>query len=228
MFHPSYNCQRITRDLDITGRVDDPLWQHAAIAELTEPTTGEPHALGTTARMLYNDRYLYLGFHCQDDYIQATLTAHDAEVWTEGCCEAFLCPSDKMRQYYEINVNPLNTVFDTFILNGRENMSSPWTCTSLIDYTCDGLITRVHVDGEIGVVGGVTGWTAEYAIPFTALIGADHLVPEPGDRWRMNLCRIGSAPAQEDMRYYAWATIGAVNFHTPWQFGTLCFGGTIA
>ena len=136
--------------------------------------------------------------------------------------EVFLCPSVKVRQYYEINLNPLNTVFDTFILNGRPENGGNWAVTSFVEaYTCKGLETAVFVDGELGTP-GAKGWTAEYAIPFTSLIGADTLTPRPGDQWRMNLCRIDH-PKDSQVRHYSWATIGKVDFHLPWHFGTLAF-----
>jgi hypothetical protein len=73
------------------------------------------------------------------------------------------------------------------------------------------------------VLGGTSGWSVEYAIPFTSLIGPDNLYPQAGDVWRMNLCRISSPKHGNDHRYYSWATIGKVDFHLPWTFGTLRF-----
>lgn len=222
MYHPSYTCQRITRAIDLTGRLDDPLWQQAAVAELTNPATGDLTTQGATARLLYSDDYLYIGFACTDDYIYATFTEHDASVWEEGCFETFLCPSGKVRQYYELNVSPLNTVFDTFILNGRQAGVPGWQINSFTDFTCAGMLTKTHVNGTINTP-GAQGWSAEYAIPFSSLIGNDHLVPEPGDEWRMNLCHIASAKPGADRPHFSWATIGSTDFHACWTFGTLRF-----
>ena len=225
MMHPVYTCQRIPRELEVTGKVDDPLWHSAEVATLTHPVSGDPSTMGATARLLYTDTHLYVGMECKDDYIHATLTAPDSPVWTEGCFELFLCPSDRFRQYYEINVNPLNTVFATFILNGKQPGEITRPITSFVEgYTCTGLLTRVHVDGKMEVVGGTRGWSVEYRIPFTSIIGADNIVPESGDVWRMNMCRIGSKkPADADFRYFSWATIGAIDFHEPWTYGHLRF-----
>lgn len=220
---PHYVCRHASAPPRLTGRLNDPLWQQADVAELTDPATGKPHADRVTARLLYSAAHLHIGFECADSYVWATLTEHDASVWTEECVEVFLCPSGKVRQYYEINVNPLNAVFDTFILNSRPQQGDSWTMTSFVEaYTCKGLQTAVFIDGELGKP-GAKGWTCEYSIPFSSLIGADNLVPQRGDQWRMNLCRIDQPPAGPKL-HYSWATIGRPDFHYPWSFGTLEFG----
>ncbi|MHB9131715.1 MAG: carbohydrate-binding family 9-like protein [Armatimonadota bacterium] len=220
MLHPTYLCNRIERDLVLTGTVDDPLWQTAEAASLTDPVTGAPKQYATTARMLYNERYLYIGFTCEDQYVWGTYTERDAQIFSEECVEAFICPSGCYRQYYEINVSPLNTVFDAYILNGGMP-DIERSMVSFTDYTCEGLITKVHIDGELSVP-GARGWSVEYAIPHSALIGHEHLVPEPGDTWRINLYRIDSLERNE-LDLYAWATLGKNDFHLPWDFGTLRF-----
>src|SRR5574340_969691 len=143
---PLYECRRIDRDLTLSGKVDDPLWQTAPAMELGNPIDGKPGRYRTRARMLYNARCLYLAFECEDAYVWGTLTERDAEIYTEECVEAFLCPSGKVRQYYEINVSPRNTVFDAFILNGRPTRGERTNFRTWKDYTCDGLVTKVHVD----------------------------------------------------------------------------------
>lgn len=218
---PIYRCPRIDRDLRLTGQADDPLWQRAEAVPLNKPTDGKPGRYRTTARMLHNARHFYLGFECEDEYVWGTLTEHDSEIYTEECVEAFICPSGKVRQYYEINVSPRNTVFDTFILNGRAENGGRGDFRSWKEYTCDGLLTMVHIQGELGVR-GARGYSVEYAIPFSSLVGADNLEPQPGDTWRINLYRIDS-PQPRQLEYYAWSPTGANDFHRPWCFGTLVF-----
>ncbi len=126
-----------------------------------------------------------------------------------------------VRQYYEINVSPRNTVFDAYILNGRPWNGPRTNFRGLKDYTCDGLVTKVHVEGPLDAP-GAKGWSAEYAIPFASLVGPEHLAPRPGDRWRMNLFRIDS-PEKGKLELYSWSPTEANDFHRPWRFGTLVF-----
>lgn len=220
MWHPQYNCPYIDRDVVLSGKVDDPLWQRAEAVRLTDPISGAEKPYLTTARLLYNTQYLYIGFTCEDEYVWGEYTEHDSPIFTEECVEAFLCPSGKFRQYYEINVSPRNTIFDAFILNGRASDGGR-RMLSFVEYTCEGLQTAVHIDGQLGIP-GATGWSVEYALPFHSLIGNDHLIPEPGDTWRLNLYRIDSR-ARHELDFSAWATVGKNDFHLPEYFGTLCF-----
>lgn len=218
---PSYLCHRIDRELALSGKVDDPLWQKAEVMQLRNPADGRPARYRTTARMLYNDQYLYIAFQCEDEYVWGTHTERDAPIYEEECVEAFLCPSGKVRQYYEINVSPRNTVFDAFIINGRPEGGARSNFRTWKDYTCDGLVTKVHINGKLGV-SGARGWMAEFAIPFDSIIGADRLRPQAGDEWRMNLFRIDT-PKSKNMEFYSWSPTGANDYHRPWRFGWLRF-----
>jgi hypothetical protein len=217
---PVYCCPRLESPLHVTGRVDDPRWALASEAVLTDPVAGGPVTYRTTVRLLYDATCLYLGFVCEDDLVWGTQTARNAAIFQEECVEAFLCPSGKFRQYYEINVSPRNTVYAGYVLNSGSDERRQ--IQSFVDeYACEGLLTRTHIDGELGVP-GARGWSAEYAIPFRSLIGGDHVVPEPGDEWLANLYRIDSVPGGP-LELYAWTAVGQPDFHRPWRFGTVRF-----
>ena len=218
---PTYRCFKIERDLVLTGAMDDPLWQAAPVAVLNEPVEGRPGRYRTTARLLYNDRYLYVGFQCEDELVWGTHTERDAPVYEEECVEVFICPTGQPRLYYEINVSPLNTVFDAFILNGRPVGGPRINFRGLKDYTCEGLVTRVFIDGKLGEP-GARGWSAEYAIPFSSLVGCVPGTPKPGTTWFLNLFRI-DAPDPKKPEFYSWVPTTAIDFHRPWCFGMIRF-----
>jgi hypothetical protein len=220
MKHPTYCCKHVGRDIEITGKLDDPLWATADVATLNNPYNGEPGKFASTARLLWSDRCLFIGFQLEDDFAWGTYTERDDPIWQQECVEIFICPSGNVRQYYEINVSPRNVVYDSFVLNGSPEVG-PRNMISLPEYTTPGMVTKVHIDGELGVK-GAKGWSAEYAIPFSALIGSMHLVPEPGDEWRLNLYRIDSYE-ENVLDLYSWAEVEIRDFHRPWMFGTLKF-----
>jgi len=218
---PEYQCHFVNADITITGKIDNPLWQKVEVIQLGNPIDGKPGRFATKVRLLYSDKYLYIAFECEDDSVWGTLTGHDEAIFNEECVEAFICPSGKMRQYYEINVSPLNTVFDALILNGRPTNGEWANFRTWKDFTCEGLQTKVHVNGELGKA-GAKGWTAEYAIPFSAIIGSDNLVPVNNETWRINFYRIDT-PRPKQSEFYAWSQTGANDFHRPWAFGYLKF-----
>ena len=219
MWHPQYLCPRIARDLVSTGKVDDPCWQHTEAVLLTDPIDGSAKRY-QRASLLYNTRYLYIAFTCEDEYVWGSYTERDSPIFTEECVEAFICPSGKMRQYYEINVSPRNTVFDAFILNGSEPEGDR-RMISFVEYTCEGLITCVHLEENSACPVQQDG-RSNMRSP-SARSSATIISPlEPGDEWRLNLYRIDST-VRDVLDFSAWATMGKNDFHLPERFGTLRF-----
>lgn len=219
-----YECRQINSDIQLTGKADDPLWSQAQVAKLADPISGNPGRFKTTVKLLYNTKYLFIAFECEDDSIWGTITGRDSAIFTEECVEAFICPSGKTRQYYELNVSPRNAIFDALILNGRsESGERGIGLRTWKDFTCEGMETKVNIDGELGKP-GAKSWSVEYAIPFSSIIGSDNLVPVQGDEWRANFFRIDS-PAKGKLEFYSWSPTGANDFHRFWKFGILKFVG---
>ncbi len=219
-----YECRQIDSDIHLSGKADDPLWEQAEAARLVNPISGESGNYATTVKLLYNASYLYITFECEDDYVWGTITGRDSAIFAEECVEAFICPSGKTRQYYELNVSPRNAIFDAYIINGRPTSGERGNgFRSWKDFTCEGMETQVHINGELGKP-GAKSWTVEYAIPFSSIIGSDNLVPVAGEEWRINLYRIDS-PVKGKLEFYAWSPTGANDFHRFWKFGVLKFVG---
>lgn len=219
---PVYICRKAPRELRLTGKIDDLLWEKAQVVRLTQATTGEEPRYLTEARLLYSDTTLYIAFHCEDEYVWGTRTQHDADIWTEECVEVFISPAGTLHQYYEINVSPKNVTFDACILNPRLRAGIRAPFVGLWDYTVEGLKTVTHVEGTADTPSGAKYWNAEYAIPLDQLVGAPHMPPRPGDTWRINLYRIDS-PKPGEQEFYAWSTLDIIDFHTPTRFGMLRF-----
>jgi hypothetical protein len=219
---PEYSCKKVDREIKITGKLDDPLWQDAGSVTLPDAITGESGRFLTEVRALYNDDYLYVGFRCEDDYAWGTVTERDGPIWNEECVEVFLNPANVAHQYYEINVSPKNVIFDSVILNRRTADKPDETFIGLETWNPEGLVTATSIDGEADQPGKARGWSAEYAIPLDELIGATNTPPRSGDRWRVNFYRIDS-PQKDQREHYAWSQTGKAAFHLPWRFGTLKF-----
>ena len=220
---PEYVCKKISYSLELTGKMDDPLWEEAESLTLLDAITGKPGKFSTQVRVLYNKNYLYVGFQCQDDYIWGSVTERDDPIWNEECVEVFLNPASCGHQYYEINVSPKNVVFDACIINSRTPQNSTAKFQSLKEWNLDDIHTATHVDGKTDIQGKAKSWTAEFAIPFAELYGAPNIPPKVGDVWRVNFYRIDS-PEKNQIEHYAWSKTERPAFHLPWRFGYLKFG----
>ncbi|MBN1541342.1 carbohydrate-binding family 9-like protein [candidate division KSB1 bacterium] len=219
---PRYTCNRAAQPLLLTGRIDDPQWQKAEWIDLVDAVSGKRAEMETRVKCLYDDRYLYVAFICEDSHVWGTHTRRDEPIFDQECVEVFLNPADTPHHYYEINLSPKNVVYDTHIINNRtpENPLAEFLGFPQLDFK--DLHTAVWIDGQADLPGGARGWRAEFAIPLAELFGAPHYPPRPGDRWRVNFYRIDS-PRAENRVHFAWSPTGREAFHLPWRFGELIF-----
>jgi len=217
---PKYICKKISSDLNLSGKLDDPNWGKAEPIKLVDAIHGGEGKFRTEVRALYDDKYLYVGFFCEDDYIWGTETERDGEIWNEECVEVFLNPANVKHQYYELNVSPKNIIFDTVVLNNRTIEKPFEQFIGFPQWNAETMKTAVHVDGELDKPSAGKSWTAEYAIPFDILFGAPNIPPKSGDIWRAGFFR-NDSPKAEQREHYAWVKTEREAFHLPWLFG--CF-----
>jgi hypothetical protein len=218
---PVYQCKLIKREIQISGKIDDPAWEEASKIRLVDNVSGEQADQLTEVRILYSGTTLYISFFSEDDYIWGTHNRRDSPIFNEECVEVFLNPGNSNHQYFEINVSPRNTLFDACILSNRNEEKGKEKFIGLTEFNPE-IRTLVHIEGEFGKPGKGCHWSVEYAIPFTELFGAANIIPQTGDQWRMNLYRI-DCTREGISRYYAWSPTGIVDFHQPWKFGILEF-----
>jgi hypothetical protein len=67
----------------------------------------------------------------------------------------------------------------------------------------------------------ITGWSAEFFVPFSLLKGLGNVPPAPGTPWRANFYRIDYDRSAQTL--FAWSTSVADTFHDFKQFGALHF-----
>lgn len=71
--------------IQVDGILSEPVWDRAPEAVdfiQFEPERGEPASMRTVARILYDDRFMYIGFLCYDpqpEKIAARITKRDAD-----------------------------------------------------------------------------------------------------------------------------------------------------
>jgi hypothetical protein len=212
---------KLSGEVKLDGRLDDPVWRRAAVLQPFFPNRGEGRdSEATEVRLWYDDIALHLGWVCTDRDIQATLTNRDSMFWNEEVVEFFVTP-DKLEQYFELQWNPLGGVFDAIIHNQLAPDGVSQKFTGDWSYTAKGMRSAVHVDGTVGNSADVDRrWTVEVTVPFSDLgLGA----PKPGTVWRGNFYRF-SRGANNPEQQLAWSPTRLPGFHQPSRFGYLEFG----
>jgi hypothetical protein len=196
--------------------LDEPSWLAAEPISLVCTDTGLSPRFPTTAKMLWDDRFLYVGFQCIDRDVWGTITEHDGPMYEEEVVEVFIDANRDGIGYVELEVNPLNVTLDLYMLN-RSGQQWP-----LFDWESEGWRHAVAIDGQLNQRDVQDrSWTVEMAIPLTDLATAPHIPPSDGDVWRVNLYRIDRG--QEGDEYSAWSPTWEINYHVPSRFGELVF-----
>lgn len=210
---PTYEAVRAASPVRVDGRLDEAEWRGAAAVRLVNNADGSTPRQETEARLLYDEEFLYVAFRAADENLWATMRRRDQRLWEEEVVEVFLQPDPAQPSYVELEVNPLGTMLDIYLLDIRKPLRyESWNSARLR--------WAVRVDGTVDGRAGDRGWTCELAFPLEDAVTAPRLPPRAGDRWRLNLYRMETRPAPALL---AWSPTRKDDFHLPQMFGTLVF-----
>lgn len=211
----SYEVARTRTPIHVDGRMDEPAWQAAETFAFFNNRDGSPppEELGTMAKALYDDNFIYFAFDSADTNAWSTRDVRDQHLWEEEVVEVFIQADPAHPSYIELEVNPLGAMIDIFLIDVRKPI--PYT-----SWNSAGLRWAVHVDGTADGRPGDRSWSCEMALPLEDVVTAPNLPPLPGDRWRANLYRVERRPAPASL---AWSPTLVGDFHRLDRFGELVF-----
>lgn len=167
----------------IDGDLSDPAWAKAASTEdfyQVLPVEGATPSETTRAYLMYDDEFLYVGFHLFDsepDKITAKLMARDAQLRNEDSIRVMLDPFGTFRDGFFFGTNPNGARVDALIENSsaiRVEWNTIWNVKS-----------KIVEDG----------WIAEFAIPFRSIS-----VDASLDEWGLQFLRF-IPRKNEEMRW---------------------------
>ncbi|HWV64523.1 carbohydrate-binding family 9-like protein [Chitinophaga sp.] len=227
-----YVCQETKDKVVIDGKLEEAGWQQAPWTDDFQDIEGDAKpapALRTRAKMMWDQQYLYIAATLQEPHIWGTLTDHDAIIFRDNDFEVFIDPDGDTHQYYEIEINALNTVMDLFMGKPYRNMGE-----ALINWDTKGIITAIHINGTINNPSDTDKeWTVEMAIPFSALsFFSRNQQPAENSLWRINFSRVEwdtdikngkYVKLQQPEHNWVWSPQGIVNMHAPERWGYLLF-----
>ena len=233
--HPQgYVAYRASGPVHIDGRLDEPSWQSAPWSAYFADIEGDARPLPrcrTRVKMLWDDTYLYIGAEIEEPHVWATLTKRDTVIFYDNDFEVFIDPNGDSHEYYEYEMNALNTVWDLFLPKPYKDSGS-----AVDSWNIEGLKTAVQVRGTINNPADTdTGWTAEIAMPWAALGQYAHRPAPPldGDQWRINFSRVEWLTDIVDGKYrkvagmrednWVWSPQWVVDMHRPEWWGYLQF-----
>ena len=223
-----YVAPKLPAPPTIDGDIDEDVWKDVPwTGDFGDIADGPAPRLRTRVKMAWDDRCLYVAAELEEPHVWATLTERDSVIFHDNDFEMFVDPDSDLHDYYELEVNALNTVWDL-------RLPRPYRAGGGADnaFTIGGLRTAVKVDGTLNDPSDADrGWTVEIALPWPAL-GQEP--PSDGDLWRVNFSRVQWQTDVVDGRYvkrpgaaednWTWSPQGVIDMHRPERWGLLRFG----
>ncbi len=233
--HPKgYVCYRAEVPVTIDGNLDKPCWKHApwtAYFQDIEGASKPRPRFHTRAKMLWDDEYLYIAAYLEEPHVWGTLTEHDSVIFYDNDFEIFIDPDGDLHQYYEIEINALNTEWDLRLTKPYRDGGS-----ALNEWEIPGMKSAIRIDGTLNAPSDTDkGWSVEMALPWKALgeFANRPAPPHEGDQWRMNFSRVEWDIRIEGGKYvkvpntpehnWVWSPQGVVDMHRPEHWGYVQF-----
>jgi hypothetical protein len=214
---PEYITYKTSKVITVDGQIDEQPWEEAAEGTFINADGSAPRQK-TIFKWIWDDKYLYGAFFVEDDHIWAKMTERDAYLWHENVVEFFINADGSSKSYVEIEINPLNTILDLFVLNKHNNRSD---IRQLWNWDCEGLLSAVQVEGTINDASDKDDhWTFEIAIPFDQIYTAPNHPPIDGDTWFVTFTRGEGRENPDRPEASSWSPPA---FHNPLSYGKMIF-----
>jgi len=234
-----YVCMRATGDITIDGKLGEDAWEKAEWSQPHVDIRGEQWPRQpyheTRVKMLWDDENLYIAARLEEPHVWATITNRNAVIFNDNDFEVFVDPDGDCHDYYEFEMNALNTVWNLLMTRPYKHGGQA------VIREMPGQKTGVFVKGTLNNPSDMDEyWTVEIAFPFAGM--KEHAdvdcPPVDGQQWRINFSRvqwkhkvadgtylrvppIGAPHASGNEENWVWSPQGAVNMHRPETWGYL-------
>ena len=143
----TYVCYRADGKLKMDGKLNESSWQKAEATAPFVDISGEGFPAPkyeTTAKMLWDDDYLYIGAVLEEEDIKARLTRRDTIIYYDNDFEVFIDPDSDGHNYFEIETNARGVIFDLML-------DKPYRSGGnfMVQWDCPGMQMAVHCEGTL-------------------------------------------------------------------------------
>lgn len=231
-----YTAYQISENIKIDGKAIENDWNRAKWSNLFMDIEGiKKPKYNTRFKMLWDTSYFYLLVDIEEPHIWANLKKRDTIIFHNNDFELFIDPNGDTHNYYEIELNALNTIWDLFITKPYREGN-----TILNDWTVTGLQSAIKINGTINNPNDIDkGWAIEMAIPWAVFKTSYFEKNIPVDEfWRINFSRVNwdfdiingkyyrkkdNLGKYKDEYNWVWSPMGVINMHEPEKWGYVYF-----
>ncbi|MEP2240170.1 MAG: carbohydrate-binding family 9-like protein [Maribacter sp.] len=232
----TYIAENTIEKIEIDGEMKENSWNKASWSSnfIDIEGTKKP-SYQTNFKMLWDNEYIYFFAELKEPHVWGTLKQKDTIIFYNNDFEIFFDPDGDTHNYYEFEINALNTIWDLYL-------SKPYRNNGYVTDGWDfkGIRTAVKVNGTLNNAIDIDeGWSIEVAIPwsFTTAPGGTTKVPE-NESWRINFSRVNWDYDLHNGRYsrmkdtagnfspeynWVWSPQGVINMHEPEHWGYVYF-----
>lgn len=233
----TYVATKTTSPIVIDGDDSDASWSKADWTALFEDiANNEKPKYGTKVKMLWDETNFYILAKLDEPDVWANLKQRDTIIFYNNDFEVFIDPDSDTFNYYELEINALNTAWDLFLSKPyRENDN-----VVLNDWNIPGLKSAVKIKGTLNNPNDRDeGWVLEMAIPWASYKTSYNDKNVPADKfWRVNFSRVNWQHTVTDKGYerkkgtdgkflpeynWVWSPMGVINMHEPEKWGYVYF-----
>lgn len=231
-----YVANKVAGSIKVDGILDEADWAAAPWTENFADISGEgfpePRFL-TNAKILWDDNYLYVGARMEEPCIWADLVQRDTIVYYNHDFEVFIDPDGDGQNYFEIETNARETVFDLFVQKPYRARTRAFVTFS---WDAPGVLLKTHIDGTMNNPRDTDkGWSVEMAIPREAIAAEFDNYLKAGNYLRVGFSRVewqteldgnGIIRRKKDAdgKYlpednWTWPSTGMIAMHMPERWG---------
>lgn len=245
---PSQYCYRVNTPLTIDGKLKESEWQSVPAMICRGLVDGNMSKYATTAKVLWDDKYIYIGMTGEDTNVWATLGTKTPQptsfeeksqqplciMWKDPFFKIYLDPDGDGNEHIEMHLNALNHINDAWIgVGSTSKIEQVGICGNNVhfEWNCENVRSAVSIDGTLNCPNDIDkGWSAEIAIPWSSLklfcVGS--CPPKRGDVWKAQFGRVCRTEVGSERTYWLWPVIGVPDCHQTDRFGYMIFSDKIA
>ncbi|WP_166923365.1 carbohydrate-binding family 9-like protein [Flavobacterium poyangense] len=233
----TYVAAKTTAPIVIDGDDTDASWSKTEWTDLFEDIeNGIKPKYATKVKMLWDETNFYILAKMEEPHVWANLKQRDTIIFYNNDFEVFVDPDSDTFNYYELEINALNTAWDLFL-------TKPYRESDIVvanDWNIQGLKSAVKVNGTLNNANDTDeGWVLEMAIPWATYKTSFFDQNVPADKfWRINFSRVnwqhsiknGTYERKKDAQgkflpeyNWVWSPMGVINMHEPEKWGYVYF-----
>ncbi len=171
----NFQAFKTEENIIIDGNLDEDAWNKAADATpfiVEHPDRSQPSLVQTTAKVLYDDTFLYVAFICQDSQpgeIMAQVTQKDADIRVDDSVYLLIDTAANISNFFFYATNPLGTMSEGSISKNGETFDPLW-----------------NAEWKTKAIKTPFGWQAEIAVELKGLM----ISPQTGTSIGLALSRV--------------------------------------